>query len=109
MRRTSTYKGETTAEERFFISSLPANAERQGKAIRDHWGIENRLHWQLDVTYREDLSRIRAGHGAENFAVLRRTTLNMLRAGPQDKYSLKKRRFKACMNKNYLLELVGVK
>ncbi len=48
---------------RYFISSLLADAEHQGQIIRGHWGIENRLHWQLDVTYREDLSRVRKGNG----------------------------------------------
>ena len=64
---------------RYFISSLPGDDARTlAEAIRGHWGVENPLHWSLDVTFREDASRVRVGHGAENLSRLRRWTLNML-------------------------------
>lgn len=96
-------------ETRYFISSLPANAERQGNAVRSHWGIENQLHWHLDVTFREDKSRVRAGNGAENLSILRRSTLNLLKADRSKKISLKNKRLKAGRNPDYLLSLIGVK
>lgn len=94
---------------RYYISSLEANAEKQAKAARSHWGIENDLHWQLDVTYREDLSRVRKGNGAENLSVVRRATLNILKADKEAKISIKGRRLKAGWERSYLMKLVGVK
>jgi predicted transposase YbfD/YdcC len=75
---TRTIKGKTTVESRFFISSLPQNAELFASAVKSHWGIENSLHWILDMTFREDESRIREGNSAENMAIIRHTVLNML-------------------------------
>ena len=74
-----------------------------------NWGIENRLHWQLDVTYREDYSRVRKGNGAENLAVLRRATMNILRSDQASKISFKRRRLRASLKRDYLCELMGVK
>lgn len=65
---------ERTFETRYFISSLPQLL----KAVRDHWGIENGLHWKLDVTFREDEPRVRKGNGPQNFAILRHIALNLL-------------------------------
>ena len=96
-------------QEVYFISSLQAEAEHQGKIIRGHWGIENRLHWQLDVTYREDYNRVRKGNGAENLSVLRRATMNILRSDTVSKMSLKRRRLRASMKRDYLYQLMGVK
>jgi len=70
--------GETSIARRFFISSLPANAERIAKAVRDHWLIENGLHWTLDVVFNEDNSRVRKDNAAENMALVRHVTINML-------------------------------
>ena len=108
VRRMATENDKVTTEMRYFISSMPAEAKHQGEIIRGHWGIENSLHWQLDVTYREDLSRVREGNGAENLSVLRRATLNILRNDKNNKRSLKRRRLKASWDKNYLMQLVGV-
>ena len=74
--------------------------------IRGHWGIENNLHWQLDMTFREDESRIRTGHGAENFSRLRRMALNILKADPQ-KISFKTKRKAAGWGPGYLVSLLG--
>jgi predicted transposase YbfD/YdcC len=69
----------TTTESRFYLSSLSSNAETIALAIRSHWGIENTLHWALDVTFCEDKSRIRKQNSPENFALLRRLAINLLK------------------------------
>jgi predicted transposase YbfD/YdcC len=66
-------------EQRCFLTSLPCDAVRFAQAVRDPWGVENSLHWVLDVSFREDDCRIRQGHGAQNMAVLRHMALNLLR------------------------------
>jgi len=81
-----------TCEHRYYISSLPQNAEVFGKAVRAHWGVENSLHWVLDMVFREDESRMRMGNSPENFAVLRRIALNLVKQDTQSKFSLKARR-----------------
>ena len=79
-----TVNGKVTTEQRYFISSLPANAKEIAQAIRSHWAIENSLHWVLDVTMGEDLSRVRKDHAPENMAMIRHIVLNLLRgAKPQ--------------------------
>lgn len=70
----------TTTEQRYFISSLPANAQEIAQAVRSHWGIENSLHWVLDVTLGEDNSRIRKKNAPENMAIVRHIILNLLRS-----------------------------
>lgn len=94
-----------TAATRYFLSSLPPDAPRLAAAIRAHWGIENRLHWQLDVTFTDDLSRVRRDHGAQNLAVLKRLGLNRLRLDPTPG-SLATKRFRAALNHDYLLRLL---
>ena len=69
----------TTTEARFYLSSLSSNAEKIALAIRSHWGIENSLHWTLDVTFSEDESRIRKQQSPENFALLLRLAINLLK------------------------------
>ena len=104
-----TLNGKTTKEKRFYIASLPPNAEIIGKAVRSHWGIENSLHWVLDMTYREDESRIRDKNAAENLAIIRHTSLNMLQNYKQKtetKTSIKGLRKKAGWNNNLLAEIV---
>lgn len=89
----------------YFISSLPPDADRLLRAVRHHWRIENSLHWVLDVIFHEDDARLRIGHGAENFAILRRMVLNLLRRHPA-KLSLKRKRFKAALDTDFLFELL---
>jgi len=108
LRLIRTVKDKTTQETRYYISSLKAEAEKLGKAIRSHWSVENNLHWQLDVTYREDLSRVRKGNGAENLSVVRRATLNLLKEDKVTKVGMKNRRLKAGWDRGYLLSLIGV-
>lgn len=100
-----TVAGETSVDHRFYLSSLPPDAEQFAQAVRKHWGIENQLHRTLDVTFREDQSRLRTGHGAENFAVLRHITLNLLRQEPSPK-SLPRKRLACALNPDYLLKIL---
>jgi predicted transposase YbfD/YdcC len=109
VRLTKIEKGKITRESRYYISSLLPDAEKQGRSVRGHWGIENKVHWHLDVSYNEDKSRVRAGNGAENLSVLRRATLNILKSDTRTKASIKNKRLKASRKKAYLLELMGVK
>jgi predicted transposase YbfD/YdcC len=102
---TRTVAGETSVDHRFYLTSLPPDAEQFAQAVRKHWGIENQLHWSLDVTFREDQSRLRTGHGAENFAVLRHITLNLLRQEPSTK-SLPRKRLACALNPDYLLKVL---
>jgi predicted transposase YbfD/YdcC len=97
---------QTTVSRRYFISSLNGDAERLLKAVREHWGIENKVHWVLDITFREDDCRIRKGHGAENFAVLRHIALNLLRRETSAKRSIKGKRMKAALDEKYLLKVL---
>lgn len=93
--------GKTSRERRFYLSSLPLGAELFARAVREHWHIENRLHWVLDVVFHEDLSRLRSGNGPQNMATVRHITLNLLR-GAKDKHSLKVRRKSAAWDDTYL-------
>lgn len=93
-------------ETRFFISSRPLTAAQLAEAVRAHWQIENALHWVLDVTFREDHSRLRKGHGAANMAVVRHFALNLVRTA-SDKHSLKTRRKLAGWSNDYLASLLN--
>ena len=93
-------------EQRSYISSRPLSAAAFADGARGHWGIENNLHWTLDVTFHEDLSRLRTGHGAKNMAVVRHFALNLVRH-IADKRSLKRRRKCAAWDTKYLLEILG--
>jgi len=92
---------EVTVEPRYYLTSLPPDAAALGRAIRDHWGIENRLHWVLDIAFREDDSRFRSGQGPENFAIVRHFALNLLRREPA-RGSIAKKRFRAALDDQYL-------
>lgn len=97
--------GRTSRERRFYISSLPLEAALFARAVREHWHIENRLHWVLDVVFHEDLNRLRSGHGPQNMATVRHISLNLLR-GAKDKHSLKVRRKSAAWDDGYLEAII---
>jgi predicted transposase YbfD/YdcC len=99
---------EPKIERRYYISTLDGqDAEVMAGAIRGHWGIENQLHWSLDVTFGEDQSRIRKDHGAENFSRLRRIALNLLQKEKTTKASIRGKRKLAGWDHGYLLKLLG--
>jgi predicted transposase YbfD/YdcC len=93
---------EQTCETQFYISSLPPEAKRIGEAIRSHWGIENGLHWVLDMAFREDECRKRKDNAAENFAILRRIALNLLKQEKTCKRSIAGKRLLAGWDNGYL-------
>jgi hypothetical protein len=93
--------GYAHTETRYYISSAALDAERAGHAVRGHWGIENRLHWVLDVTFDDDQSRLRKGFGAKNMAVVRHFALNLVRSA-KDTKSIKLRRKMAGWTTDYL-------
>jgi predicted transposase YbfD/YdcC len=92
------------SDRRCYIASRPMTTKALAEAVRAHWRIENALHWVLDVTFREDLARVRKGHGARNMAVVRHFAINLVRA-TNDKKSLKTRRKVAGWNPDYLAQL----
>lgn len=96
-----------TTERRYFISSVAGtDAGRLAAAVRGHWSVENRLHWSLDVSFREDDCRVRVGHAAENFSRLRRVALNLLRGETTAKVGIKAKRLKAGWDHDYLLRVL---
>lgn len=98
-------RGVIARETRYYLCSAQLDAETFGRAVRDHWGIENRLHWVLDVVFHDDLARLRSGHGPANMALIKHTALNLLtQAKPIT--SLKNRRKKAGWNQNYLEKII---
>jgi predicted transposase YbfD/YdcC len=103
---TRTVGGKTSEESRYFIGSRKASAAVYGQALRHHWGIENNLHWQLDVTFREDSSRIRERQAAENFALLRKLALGLLKRHP-NKQSIACKRLQAALDVDFLEEVVN--
>ena len=100
-----TVAGETTCEGRYFIGSKRASAQYYATGLRNHWGIENSLHWQLDVTFQEDHNRVTRRNAAENLALLRRLTLSLLQAHPA-KLSIAKKRFAAALDPSFLEEIL---
>jgi predicted transposase YbfD/YdcC len=94
-------KGKISTARRSYITSRPLSADALAEAVRSHWGIENKLHWSLDVGFGEDLSRLRKGHGAKNMGVVRHFAINLVRDA-KDKRSIKTRRKRASWDQNYL-------
>jgi predicted transposase YbfD/YdcC len=101
-------KGERSVDWRYYISSLALGAKEFNVAIRAHWGIENSCHWVLDMTYREEDCRIRIGDGAQNFAILRRISLNLIQQERSGKSSMNIKRKRAGWSTSYLEKLLGL-
>jgi predicted transposase YbfD/YdcC len=99
-----TVNGQTSREARYFIGSRRLSAKRYGKALRNHWGIENNLHWQLDMTFDEDASRIQERNAAHNFAWLRRIALSLLKQN-DSKLSIRGKRKAAALDTDFLEEI----
>ena len=104
--RTRHLWNKVTHEVQFYLSSLPPDACVLGNAIRTHWGIENQVHWTLDVTFNEDQCRIRSCHSPRNFALLRRMALNALNLEKTLKRSLRQKIRRAAMNNDYMMTVL---
>ena len=102
-----TENGKTSTQTRYYISSLPDDARKLLSGVRTHWGIENSVHWVLDVAFGEDDSRVRTGHAAENFSVLRRMALNMLKSETTSQGGVAARRKRAGWDEDYLLKVLN--
>jgi predicted transposase YbfD/YdcC len=98
-------EGKTARERRYYLSSAKLDAEAFARAVRSHWGIENRLHWVLDVVFKDDLTRLRTGHAPENMAVVKHMAMNLLRQA-KPTISAKNRRKRAGWNTSYLESLI---
>lgn len=105
-RRERTVNGETSTEVWYFIGSRRMGARRYAEALRGHWGIENHLHWQLDVSFHEDASRIENRHGAANFALFRKLALALLKQHPR-KDSIARKRKLAALECEFLAETLA--
>ena len=99
----------TETATRYYISSLLTTAKELQKAIRLHWGIENKLHWVLDVAFSEDASRKRAGNASQNFSILSKIALNLLKKETSERQGIKGKRLKAAYDQSYLLKILGIK
>jgi len=100
--------GKVTTERRYYLSSLKLDVETFARAVRGHWGVENKLHWVMDVCFREDQSRARQGYAAENLATLRRLALNLLKYEKTKKRGIRGKMRNASWDHSYLLRLLGV-
>lgn len=98
--------GKECCEVRYYILSKYVSGRRFAEAVRGHWGIENSLHWQLDVTFREDDCRTRKGHADQNFSILRRTALSLLKNERDQKVGVKNKRLIAGWDEDYLLKVL---
>jgi len=97
---------ERSTQTRYYLLSRALSAKDFGAAVRSHWGIENQLHWTLDMSFGEDQSRIRQGYAAENFVVLRHLALNLLRQQQTKRLSIRAKRLKAGWEDAYLLQVL---
>jgi predicted transposase YbfD/YdcC len=90
------------------MSSLSSDAQRVGQIVRGHWGVENKLHWHLDVSFGEDLCKIRTDHAAENFSLVKKMALGLLKADTSEKLGVPNKRKLAGWSPEYLLKILGV-
>ncbi len=102
------WSGTRTVERRYYLSSLPLDVPTFARAVREHWGVENQVHWVLDVQMNEDQNRARAGHAAENLAALRRLALNLLRRDTHCQGGIKTKQLNASWDHAYLQSLLGL-
>jgi len=100
-------RGKLTVERRYYLSSLPLGVETFARAVREHWGVENQLHWVLDVQMNEDQNRARCGHAAENLGLLRRLVLNQLRRDTRCQTGIRGKQLNASWDHAYLQSLLG--
>jgi predicted transposase YbfD/YdcC len=100
-------RGKLTVERRYYLSSLPLDVKTFARAVREHWGVENQLHWVLDVQLNEDQNRARCGHAAENLGLLRRLVLNQLRHDTRCQTGIKGKQLNASWDHAYLQSLLG--
>ena len=98
--------GRASDDVRYYIVSRYTSGKRFAEAVRGHWGIENSLHWQLDVTFQEDQCRVRKGHADANFSLLRRSSLSLLKNNKTEKVGVKNKRLCAAWNDDYRLEVL---
>ncbi|MBP7356098.1 MAG: ISAs1 family transposase [Longilinea sp.] len=108
IRRERRLADRTQVEMQYYITSLAPNADRLLQAIRDHWGIENSVHWVLDVAFNEDRSRVRKDHAPENLAVIRRIALNLLRKERSAKGGLQAKRLQCGWDENYFFKVLSI-
>jgi predicted transposase YbfD/YdcC len=108
IRRERRLPDKTQIETRYYIASREPNANQLLQAIRDHWGIENSVHWVLDVAFNEDQSRVRKDHAPENFAVMRRIALNLLRKEKTAKGGIQAKRLQCAWDENYFFKVISV-
>ena len=101
------HKGHTTVKSRYYLSSLPGEADQLLNAIRTHWSIENSCHWVLDVAFDEDRCRIRKENGSQNFAIIRRIALNLLKGEKSAKVGVATKRLKAAWDTDYLITVLS--
>ena len=105
---TRTVGGKTSKETRYYLSSLGNDAEQLGRAVRGHWGVENNLHWMLDVVYREDNDRNRTAHAQHNLSVCRKVALNLTKLAKDITGSIKRTRRAAGWDDSVLLQILGL-
>ncbi len=96
-----------TVEQRYYLLSLDGDVERFARSVRSHWGIENQLHWVLDVAFNEDASRVRKDHAPENLALIRHIAINLLRQDTSTKVGIKAKRLKAGWDNVYLSRILA--
>ena len=100
--------GKQSSEERLYISSVESDAKSFNSFIRQHWGVENSLHWTLDVTFREDAQRKRNGHAASNYALVEKIALNLLKTEDSKNMSIKSKRLVAAWDNEFLLKVLRI-